>query len=145
MDYESGEAVPETGTIVLRNELYVRVQLQTCDESLELSQHEVSDAAQTALIARVTQQRCKVWAIEVGQHHIQAIVQFPASLSITMLGRMIQESTGKAIAWALHVRGDPLREPSLIWSRHIAYQTLSLGDAQIMATKLRRLPHCRSA
>ncbi len=78
--------------------LFVYLAWGTRQGQTPLACDEIRQAAYLAIITRIRSQFCHVLAIDGTTEEIHLIARFPASLPVSVVTRMAQEASGKAIA-----------------------------------------------
>jgi putative lipoic acid-binding regulatory protein len=119
------------------NQLYVRLRLETTERVHLITSEDVAQAAKTAFLARAKAQRCRVYGLSIQPSQIESIIQFPASMPLNLLGRMLSEISEDAIVRALHLAGKGTQK---IWSRSIRMETLNAQDVDCAVARLHSFP-----
>ncbi|MDQ2688410.1 MAG: transposase [Armatimonadota bacterium] len=104
--------------------LFLHVRWQTRHDKPLLAHEDVAQAAQTAIVTRARELRCRTLAVGFRPDHLHVVFAFPASLPINRLAMTAMDAAARAIARALAMAGETHIAESAVWDRHFGLHTV---------------------
>ena len=104
--------------------LFIHARWQTRHEKPLLVHEDVTQAAQTAIVTRARELRCRTLAVGFRPDHLHVVFAFPASLPINKLAMTAMDAAAHAVARALAVAGETRVAETAVWDRHFGLHTV---------------------
>lgn len=118
--------------------LFVHARWQTWQRKPLLADEDIAQAAQTALVTRTRELRCRTLAVGFMPDHVHAVFAFPASLPLSKLAQVATDASARAVARALSLSRPSQVADGDVWDRRFGLHTVgpeSLDDAVSYVTE----------
>lgn len=121
---EPETASAERGMPAHLGTLFVHARWQTRHGEPLLADEDVTQAAQTAIVTRARELRCRTLAVGFRPDHLHVVFAFPASMPINRLASTAMDAAAHAISRALAIAEGAQLDETAVWDRHFGLHTV---------------------